>query len=181
MANQLLTFLVKEDELALLRFIEKDAYDVYPRRVPADWKPFKATLANWNRLPDEDVYLHATDLGPAEVDSIKRGKDKGFWRINEVTSPVIFFERSKLNEDGELVSGQLWAELDVTQQTGRRNAAPERFRARYLELERHVRATYRKSHPKGFLVGPHCARTVKETALKLREAGHWGRAVEVHS
>lgn len=179
MASQLLTFMVREDEEQLLRYLERDGYEVYPRRIPTGWEPFLATVQAWESLPDEELYLHAADLGAAIVDPIKRGKDKGSLRLNEVSSPVIFFGRSKLNDDGELVSGQLWAELDVTQQGGRRNAAPERFRARFIELEQWLKKTFRKTHPKGFWVGPHTARQVKENGLKLREDAHWGREIEV--
>ena len=129
MASQLQVFMGREDELAFLRFIERFVFEVYPRRVPPDWKTFRARESTLDQFPEEDVYLVASDIGPALVDKMKRGKDKGLWRIDEVRSPVIFWERCITNEDGELVSGQLWAELDVTQQTGRRDAAPEQFRA----------------------------------------------------
>ena len=36
--------------------------------------------------------------------------------MDEVRSPVIFYERSGMNDAGELLSGQLWAELEVTAQ-----------------------------------------------------------------
>jgi hypothetical protein len=180
MANQLLTFMEADDEKAFLRFLERFTFDVYPRRVPPDWKTFRATLANLPRFPEEDVYLVASDIGPANVEKIKRGPDKGNWRVQEVGSPVIFWERCLKNEDGELLSGELWAETDITAQTGRKNAAPDAFRARYLEIEGWLRKTFRKTHPKGFLVGPATARLVKEGALKLRENKHWGREIAVH-
>lgn len=180
MANQLLTFMAEEDERALVRFLARSVFDVYPRRVPTDWTTFRLGLERFDDLPREDVYLVASDIGPALVDNIKRGKDKGSLRIDEVRSPVIFWERCTTNDEGELVSGQLWAELDVTAQTGRRDAAPERFRVRYLELETWIHKTFRKSHPKGFWIGPHTARQVKEQGLALRENAHWGREVQVH-
>lgn len=180
MASQLQVFMGREDELAFLRFIERYVFEVYPRRVPPDWKTFRATEATFDQLPEEDVYLVASDIGPALVDKMKRGKDKGLWRIDEVRSPVIFWERCITNDDGELVSGQLWAELDVTQQTGRRDAAPERFRARFMEIDVWIRKTFRKTHPKGFWVGPQLTRTIKQTGLKLRENHHFGREITVH-
>ena len=109
MANQIFTFMVKADELAFMNFLERYVFEVYPRRVPPDWRPFRASAKAWEQLPDEDVYLVASDIGPALVDKIKRGPDKGSWRVDEVRSPVIFWERSRLNADGELLSGQLWA------------------------------------------------------------------------
>ena len=127
--------------------------------------------------------IAGTALADADLEKViseTRGKDKGLWRIDEVRSPVIFWERCLTNDDGELVSGQLWAELDVTQQTGRRDAAPERFRARFMEIDVWIRKTFRKTHPKGFWVGPQLTRTIKQTGLKLRENHHFGREITVH-
>lgn len=180
MANQLLTFMNRDDELAFLRVIERYVFEVYPRRVPPDWKTFRATAENHDSFPEGDVYLVASDIGPAKVDKIKRGPDKGFWRIEEVGSPVIFWERNVLNDEGELLSGQLWAELEVTQQTGRRSAAPDQFRTRVIEIEAWLRKNFRKSVPKGYLIGPRTGRLVKEGLIKLRENKHWGKEIEVH-
>ena len=177
MAHQIYTFMLKADELAFLNFLERFTFEVYPRRVPPNWQPFRASPKSYDQLPEEDVYLVASDIGPALVDKIKRGPDKGNWRVDEVRSPVIFWERSRLNEEGELISGQLWAELEVTAQTGRRDAAPSQFRERYLEIEEWIKKAFRKGDPKGFWVGPHCTREVKEKGTILRENKHWGRQV----
>jgi hypothetical protein len=175
MAQQLSLFLSPEDERAFLRFLAPHHLEVYPRRVPADWKPFHASVEHQEVLPPE-VYLAAAELGPVLVDRVKRGPDKGAWRVDEVRSPVIFWERSTRNEEGELVSGQLWAELDVTPQTGRRTSAPDRFRSLYQEVEGWLKKTCRRSDPLGFLVGPAAARAFKE-GLVLRESGHRGQSV----
>jgi hypothetical protein len=175
MAQQLPLFLAPEDERAFLRFLAPHRLEVYPRRVPQDWKPFLARAERLEELPPE-VYLAAPELGPVLVDKVKRGPDKGAWRVDEVRSPVIFWERSTRNEDGELVCGQLWAELDVTPETGRRTAAPDRFRSLFKEVEGWLKKTCRRSDPPGFLVGPAAARACKE-GLVLREAGHRGQAV----
>ncbi|MFZ5442475.1 MAG: hypothetical protein ACOZQL_20870 [Myxococcota bacterium] len=181
MATQLQLFMDREDELAFVRFLERYTFEVYPRRVPPDWQAFPVKETTFDQLPEEDVYLVASDIGPALVDKLKRGKDKGSWRIDEVRSPVVFWERCRMNEDGELVSGQLWAETDVTQQTGRRDAAPERFRLRVVEIDQWIRKNFRKTHPKGFWVGPKLARAIKQNAgLKLRENKHFGREITVH-
>src|SRR5262249_17463418 len=71
-------------------------------------------------------YLAEAGRGAVRVERVKRAPDKGHGRVDEVRSPVVFWERSQLDEDGALVSGQRWAELDVTPQTGRRDAAPDR-------------------------------------------------------
>lgn len=176
MANLVRFFMAPEDEVALFRFLERFALEVYPRRVPPDWESFPASEEALPRLPEEDLYLVASQIGPALVDKIKRGPDKGLWRIDEVRSPVIFLERSRRNEEGELVSGQLWAELEVTPQTGRRQAASDRFRLLFMEVEEHLKKAYRRSEPKGFLIGPHAARAHKE-GLVLRDSKHRGGTV----
>src|SRR5688572_2589636 len=152
MANLVRFFMAPADEVAFFRFLERFELEVYPRRVPPDWQTFRASAQAVPRLPEEDVYLVASAIAPALVDKVKRGPDKGSWRIDEVRSPVIFLERSRRNEEGELLSGQLWAELDVTPQTGRRTAAPDHFRRLFLEVEAHLSKTFRRSDPKGFLV-----------------------------
>ena len=179
MANTLQFFMAPDDEVAFFRFLGRFTLEVYPQRVPADWKPFRADEHAPPLLPEDAAYLAATDVGVVLVDKVKRGKDKGAWRVDEVRSPVIFFERSRLNEDEELVSGKLWAELDVTQQTGRRNAAPEKFRLLYLDVEEWVKKSFRRGDPKAFWVGQKAARMFKE-GLVLREAGHRGGLVELH-
>lgn len=178
MANQLGTFMTAEDEAQFVRFVSRDVFEVYPRRVPKGWTPFRLSVEAIGQLPEEDVYLVASDIGPALVDTIKRGPDKGSLRIDEVRSPVIFWERSRRNEEGELLAGQLWAELEITQQTGRRDPAPERFRRRFLEIEGWIKKSFRKGDPKGFWIGPAAARLTKE-GLILRENKHWGRQVVV--
>jgi hypothetical protein len=110
---------------------------------------------------------------------VKRGPDKGSWRVDEVRSPVIYFERSRINDQGELASGCLWAGLEWTPQTGRRYAAPDRFRSLFQEVEHHLRKTFRKSEPKGFLIGPHAARATKD-GLVLRTSEHRGGIVQVY-
>ncbi len=177
MAHQLFTFMNREDEVSFVRFLQQSLFEVYPRRVPPDWKTFRCTVDTIAQLPEREIYLVASDLGPALVDPIKRGPDKGFWRVDEVRSPALFWERSVLNDDGELLSGQLWAELEVTQQTGRRDAASDKFRARVLELQTWLTKTFRKGDPKGFWVGPSVAREVKEQKIALREDDHNGRLV----
>lgn len=178
MASQLQFFMLPEDEVAFFRALERHALEVYPRRVPPDWAPFKASAENLPRMPEEDAYLAASEVGDVTVDKVKRGPDKGFWRVDEIRSPVIFYERSRKNEEGELLNGQLWAELDVTPQTGRRAAAPDRFRRLYLEIEGWVKKTFRRSDPAGYWVGPAAARAVKE-GLVLRESKHRGDTVGV--
>lgn len=167
-----------EDEVAFFRTLERFDLEVYPRRVPPDWTPFRASHLTLAQVPEEELYLAASSIGNVQVDKVKRGPDKGFWRVDEVRSPVIFLQRCRKNEDGELIAGQMWAELDVTAQTGRRDSAPDRFRKLYHEVEAWLKKTYRRSDPAGFLVGPHAARLRKE-GLILRDGAHRGETYGV--
>lgn len=178
MADQLCLFMVEDDEVAFLRFLEHFALEVYPRRIPQDWKPFRAEPGAHPRLPEE-VYLAAPKLGAVLVDRVKRGPDKGAWRVDEVRSPVIFWERCRRTEDGELLAGQLWAETSTTEQTGRRGASSDRFRALVLEIEHWLKKTCRKSEPQGFLIGPRAARLSRE-GLTLRADEHKPLTVQVY-
>jgi hypothetical protein len=179
MAIRIRFFMAEEDELAFLRLLRPLHLEVYPVRVPVDWKTFLAGDEARERLPADALYLAAAELGPVKVDKIKRGPDKGAWRVDEVNSPVIYFERSRTNAEGELLSGQLWTQLDWTPQTGRRFAAPERFRTLFLDIERELRMRYRTSNPKGFAIGPHAARASKG-GLILRDSERGGGIVLPH-
>lgn len=178
MATRLHFFMTEADEKAFLRHCEGLSLEVYPVRVPPDWETFRATEANQQRLPDE-AYLVATEIGPALVDPIKRGPDKGLWRIDEVRSPVVFYRRSRVDEDGALRAGTAWAEIEVTPETGRKNPAPERFRRLVVELEGWFKKQFRKSDPKGFYIGNHAAREHKG-GLKLLTDEHRAKSIRVH-
>jgi hypothetical protein len=176
MATSIQFFMTQEDEIAFVRYLGRFQLEVYPLRVPPNWKPFVAHEETWEKLPADVSYLAASTLGPVLVDKVKRGPDKGAWRVDEVRSPVIYFERSRINEEDELASGRLWAGLEWTPQTGRRYAAPDRFRSLFQEIEHQLRKTFRKSEPKGFLIGPHAARANK-VGLILRNSEHRGGIV----
>lgn len=179
MANTLKFFMEPPDEEAFFRFLGQFTFEVYPRRVPPDWVAFRANEDAVSKLPEEDLYLAATEVGPVLVDKVKRGHDKGAWRVDEVRSPVIYYERCKVNDEGELVAGKLWAEMDVTPQTGRRDPAPDRFRKIVLEVEEFFKKRFRKGDRPGFYVGPQAAKRVKE-GLVLRDSGHKAPTVGVH-
>ncbi|HYV45624.1 MAG TPA: hypothetical protein VFA20_12230 [Myxococcaceae bacterium] len=178
MADQLLLFMAEEDEVAFLRFLERFSLEVYPRRIPEGWTPFRAEAAAHGRLPEGELYLAAPEMGDVLVDKVKRGPDKGSWRVDEVRSPVMFWERSRVMEGGELLAGQLWAETSITEQTGRRTAAPDRFRALVQEVEHWLKKTFRKSDPPGYFIGPRAARMAKE-GLALWGDEHKPSAVRV--
>jgi hypothetical protein len=179
MANQLRFFMAPEDEIAFLRYLERHVLKVYPRRVPPAWVEFRANAELYAKLPEEDCYLAATDIGAVQVDKMKRGPDKGHWRVLEDRSPVIYWDRSRRNDDGELQSGQLWAELEITQQQGRRNPAPDKFRILFNEIEAWIHRSYRRGDPKEFWIGPNAARQIKESGLVLRDNEHKGSTVDL--
>jgi hypothetical protein len=164
-----------DDERAFVRFLGRFALELYPLRVPPNWKPPRVDEDVLPEVPPDAAYLAATDCGPVSVDKVKRGPDRGSWRVDEVRSPVIFWERSQRNEEGELLSGKLWAELEITPQTGRRDAAPDRFRRLFLDVEAHLK-TYRRSDPKGFWIGPDAARRSKAGEV-LRDSEHRGPVI----
>jgi hypothetical protein len=131
-------------------------------------------------LGEEAYYLAVERLGPVVVHLVKRGRGKGMLEIEEIPSPVFHYERSVRNEAGELVSGRLWAELDVTDDASDRGRGkPRALRALFDEVHQFFRKSWRRSDPKGFWVGPHAAAAWKRGDLVLREAGYKGRLVGV--
>ena len=63
MANVQKFFMAPEDEAAFFRFLERFVLEVYPRRVPPDWEAFRASAESMPQLPEEDLYLVATEIG----------------------------------------------------------------------------------------------------------------------
>src|SRR5512137_565835 len=100
MATTFKFFMAEDDEVAFFRFLAQYRLEVYPVRIPPDWVPFTADAEAIARLPPDAAYLAASEAGPVQVDKVKRGPDKGFWHVDEVRSPVIFYERCTTNEDG---------------------------------------------------------------------------------
>ena len=145
-----------------------------PLRFVAEWQRgwFGHPFSPWAHAPLAKQLAASNDL----FLRITQRYEKPAWRIDEVRSPVIFLERSRRNEEGELLNGKMWAELEVTSQTGRRDAAPDRFRRLYLEVEEYIKKTFRKGEPKGFFVGPKAARLTKE-GLVLRDSAYRGGTV----
>ena len=180
MANQFLTFMAPDDEHAFVRFLERYMFHVYPRRISADWQPFRASIENLPRFPAQEAYLVASDIGTLLTDIIKRGPDKGCLRVDERRSPVIFWKRSQIVDDGICLSGELWAEGDLTPQAGRRYSTAPLFRRRLNEIFHWLTRTFHKSRPKGYLLGPTITRMVKAGHVRLRENRHRGRHITVY-
>jgi hypothetical protein len=99
--------------------------------------------------------------------------------ISEIPSPVFHYERCLLNEKDELVSGRLWAELEITDDPSSRLGKPYALKALFLEIQDLFKKSWRRSDPKGYWVGPHAAAAVKREGLKLREEGHRGALIGV--
>ncbi len=175
-------FMLPGDEVALFRFLARQALTVYPEFVPPGYTAPAAderVLAGLGLESGGGYYLAAERLGPVVVHAVKRGPNKGMLAIEEVPSPVLHYERSSRNEAGELVAGRLWAELDVTDDPGSKFGKHRGLRATFEEIHDWLRKTFRRSDPKGWWVGPAAARAWKSEGLVLREAGHKGRSVGV--
>ena len=179
MAATLQFFALPEDELALFRALGRHGLTLYPELVPPG---YRAPAVDEQLPPGLELpayYLAAERLGPVVVRPVKRGPDKGLLAVEEIPSPVLHLERSLVGENGELVSGRLWAELDVNDDPGSREGKPRGLRTIFEDLQAWVRKTWRRSDPKGWWVGVEAARGWKSSGLVLREAGHKGKTVGV--
>ncbi len=177
MAATIRYFMLPEDERSLFLHLARRELTIYPEPIPPGWVPIRVDGAA--ALEGAAYYLAAERLGPVVVHPVKRGPDRGMLAIEEVPSPVFHYERSIRNEAGELVSGRLWAELDVTDDANDRRGKPRALRALFDELHQLFRKSWRRSDPKGFWIGPHAAAAWKRGDLVLREAGHKGRLMGV--
>lgn len=174
MALQIPFFMAPEDERELLRRIAFLKLELWP--VISDPGPEATLIGEGTALEDPAYYLAAGDVTGY---SIKRGPDRGKWKIDEVVSPVIYFARSLPDADGELRSGYFWAETESAGDNSRAGGKPPRFLKAVREIHELIKSRYRKSSPvKGtiYLVGPACARS----GTRLREEGRKGEPVSVY-
>ncbi|MGC3997337.1 MAG: hypothetical protein QM767_07470 [Anaeromyxobacter sp.] len=179
MAATLHYFMLPEDERAFFRILARREVTVYPELVPPGYQPIKADENAPAQLDGSSYYLALERLGPVIAHPIKRGPDKGLMKIEEIPSPVIHFERSMRNDEGELVAGRLWGELDVTDDPNDRKGKPRALNALFLECRDFFRKGWRRSDPKGYWVGPRAGDAWKRGELKLREPGHRGELIGV--
>ena len=164
----------EEDERDLVRRLEPMQLELWP--VLSDPGYSAPLVTATTELSAEAYYLAAGDVTGY---AIKKGKERGKWKIDEVVSPVIFFSRSRTDEGGELRSGYFWAETEALGDNARTGGKPVRFLRAVRELHELIKARYRKSAPvKGtiYFVGPACARA----AVPLREEGRKGEPVRVY-
>ena len=174
MALQIRFFMAPEDERALLRQLIPMQLELYPELSEARYEP---ELIGEQTVLTEPAYYFAA--GEVSGYPIKRGPDRGRWKLDEVASPVIHFSRSLPDEDGELRSGSFWAETESSGDQSRTGGKPARFMKVVRELTELIKARYRKSSPvKGtiYFIGPACARL----GVPLREEGRKGEPVTVY-
>jgi len=168
-------FMLPDDERSLFRLLSRREVTLYPQLVPPGYAPLPAREDTSARLDEPAYFLALERLGPVLVRPVKRGPDRGMLVIEEVPSPVLHYERSLPNDRGDLVSGRLWAELEVKGGPGSREGKPYPLKALFLEIQGLFRKSFRRSEPKGFWVGPHASAAWRRGDLRLRESGHKGR------
>src|SRR5712672_3921857 len=100
MALQIPFFMAPEDERDVLRRLSRLQLELWPEVTDPQ---HRAPLCGpETELVDPAYYLAAGDVIGYPL---KRGPDRGRWKIDEVASPVIYLARSLPDEDGELRSG----------------------------------------------------------------------------
>lgn len=179
MAATLHYFMLPEDERALFRHLARRELTLYPELIPPGHVPLRVEEGAVERLDLPAYYMAAERLGPVIVHPVKRGPDKGMLVVEEIPSPVFHYLRSVRNEEGELVAGRVWAELDVTDSVEDKRGKPLALKALFQEIHDLFRKSWRRSDPKGFWIGPSAGAAWKRRELVLREAGHKGRTVGV--
>ena len=175
MALQIHFFMAPEDERDLFRRLERHEVELWPEYTEPSYEAplVRAELAD---ALDAPAYYFAA--GPVEGYVIKRGKDRGLWKVDEVKSPVIYFSRSVM-EDGELRAGYFWAESESAGDNSRLGGKPGRFHNAVRGLQEIVRSRFRKSTPVAgstYFVGQAAGR-LSQQGTKLRERGRKGQLV----
>ena len=163
-----------DDERELLRKLTPLELELWPEVSEPRYRAPKITDSI---ILTEAAYYFAA--GDVEGYPLKRGPDRGRWKLDEVASPVIHFSRSLPDEDGELRSGHFWAETESAGDYSRQGGKPVRFLRAVRELQDLLKSRYRKSSPvKGtiYYIGPACARS----GVALREEGRKGEPVHVY-
>src|SRR5260370_2077872 len=122
MALQIPFFMAPDDEREFLRRIAHLQLELWP---PLSDPRCDAPLMGEGTELEEPAYYFAA--GDVSGYPIKRGPDRGKWKIDEVASPVIYFARSLPDEDGQLRSGYFWAETESAGDNSRAGGKPPRF------------------------------------------------------
>jgi hypothetical protein len=174
LALEIRFFMSEEDERELLRRLEPMHLELWPVLSEPGFEAPRVSADT--ELHDSAYYLAAGDVTGYPI---KKGPERGKWKIDEVVSPVIYLARSLPDEDGELRSGYFWAETEAAGDNARTGGKPMHFLRAVRELQEMMKSRYRKSSPVHgltYFVGPACARSGKA----LREEGRKGKPVRVY-
>jgi hypothetical protein len=174
LALQIPFFMAEDDERDLLRRLARLQLELWPVLSEPG---YRAPLIDESSILEDPAYYLAA--GDVVGYPIKKGPERGRWKIDEVASPVIYLSRSLPDEDGELRSGYFWAETETSGDNSRTGGKPARFAKAVREIQELIKARYRKSSPvKGtiYFVGPACARL----GVPLREEGRKGEPISVY-
>lgn len=180
MAQALTLFIHPDDEAAFLQQFAEYNLTLYPDIVPPDWvaPPVNGDVIE-TMGSDICWYLAAEGLDEVSAYPIKRGPNKGCLKIEEVPSPVFYYERAYLNDDGELISGKLWVELEGIDGLAMGHPKPYGLKVIYNNLTTWINKTYKRSNAKGIFASPKAVALKKAGKLVLRLAGHHGKTVDV--
>ena len=174
MALEIRFFMSEDDERDLLRRLEPLRLELWPVFSEAGYRA--ELVESTTELREPACYLAAGDVNGYPI---KKGPERGRWKIDEVVSPVIFFSRSLPDASGELRSGYFWAETEAAGDNARTGGKPVHFLRVVRDLQELIKSRYRKSSPIGgviYFVGPACARS----GMALREEGRKGKPVRVY-
>ena len=174
MALELRFFMSEEDERELVRRLEPLRLELWPAFSDPGFSAPLVTAET--RLLEPAYYLAAGDVSGRPV---KRGKERGKWKIDEVLSPVVYLSRSLPDESGELRSGYFWAETEAAGDNARTGGKPIAFLRAVRELQEMIKSRYRRSSPVHgltYFIGPACARS----GIPLREEGRKGEPVRAY-
>ena len=177
MALQIPFFMAPDDERDVLRRLAHLQLELWPEMTDPR---HRAPLCDADTaLVDPAYYLAAGDV---LAYPIKKGQHRGRWKIDEVKSPVVYFARSLLDDEGQLRSGYFWAETEASGDNSRIGGKSGRFLHAVRDLQQTIKSRFRRSTPvKGtvYLVGPAAAR-LSQAGTPLREAGRKGELVRVY-
>jgi len=121
-ALQIPFFMAPEDEREVMRRLERLQLELWPELTD---RQHRAPLCGPRvELVEPAYYLAAGDV---VAYPIKRGQHRGRWKIDEVKSPVVYFSRSWMDEEGQLRSGYFWAETETAGDQSRLGGKPSRF------------------------------------------------------
>jgi len=177
MASVLHFFMSPDDERLFFRDLSSLRLELYPEVVPPDWRAPTVDESLIDDLEDSAYYLAAPELGPVQVDKVKRGPNKGKWMVLEVISPVIHYERSMVDPDeGVLRAGRIWAELQVSGDTQKRVQKAPQFERLFKQLSDVITRRARRSKPVGHWILPGAVKLHGE-GVELRESGRKGGIV----